>query len=82
MPFGLGAYSITAVYNGDAGDTSSSGTTDFIVGKAPTTTVGGPSVFSAASGRPLTLYGVVSVAAPGSGSPTGRRGARRWRAPA
>ena len=67
----MGTYAITAVYNGDSGDTPSSATTTFTVGPDATTTVAGPSTFSPVSGEPLSLNAIVAVKSPGSGTPTG-----------
>lgn len=71
VPFGIGNYAITAVYNGDAGDAPSAATTTFTVGPDRTTTIAGPSTFTPVARLAIALNAIVSVEAPGSGTPTG-----------
>lgn len=82
VPYGVGNYAITAVYNGDAGGAPSLGTTTFTVGPDATTTIAGPSNFAPFAGQSLVVNAIVSPRAPGAGTPSGtvtfRYGAASW----
>ena len=72
MYAGVGSHAITAIYSGDPnfmGSTSSLLTQT--VNPASTSTSVGSSVNPSVTGQPVTLTATVTVAAPGSGSPTG-----------
>ena len=71
VPLGMGTYTFTTMYNGDSGDTPSTGTTSFTVGKDATTTVAVPSTANPVRGQAVTLTAAVLVKGPGSGTPTG-----------
>ena len=68
----LGSHSITAVYGGDSTFTgSTSGVLVETVNKPNTTAVATSSLNSSIFGQSVTLTASVTVAAPGSGTPTG-----------
>ena len=68
----VGGHSITAVYNGDANNlTSTSSTLSQTVGKDSTSTTLGTSVNPSVFGQNVTFTATVSPVAPGAGTPTG-----------
>lgn len=68
----VGAHAITAVYEGDASDlTSSTDKLDLSVKQAETATLLAASVSPVSFGETETLTATVSVASPGAGTPTG-----------
>ena len=72
-PFAVGPHSITASYSGD-GNVNGSVTSTALaktVAKASTTTSTSAATTPSVAGKAVTLTAVVSVVAPGAGSPTG-----------
>ncbi len=63
--------SVTAVYNGSACFTTSTGSANATVNNAPTNTVLAVTPNPVTCGRPVTYCATVTTAAPGSGTPTG-----------
>ncbi|WP_432047399.1 Ig-like domain repeat protein [Streptomyces asiaticus] len=64
-------YTITAIYNGDNGYTSSAGTDTQTVNKAATTTTVASAPDPSVTGQTVTLTATVASALPGAGVPTG-----------
>jgi len=67
----VGAHTIVACYSGSLDFETSSGTLGYTVTKASTTVSLGSSANPSTFGDPVTFTAVVSVTAPGSGTPTG-----------
>jgi type IV secretory pathway VirB2 component (pilin) len=66
-----GAKTLTATYGGDTNFNGSSGTTPHTINKADTTTAVTSSLNPSIYGNAVTFTAVVSVVAPGAGTPTG-----------
>ena len=70
-PLGLGTYTFTTVYGGDAANLPSQGTLTFTVGPDATSIAVGPSDFAPVRGESVAINAIVSIRPPGAGAPTG-----------
>jgi hypothetical protein len=69
--FSPGSHSLTATYAGDTNHAGSSNTIQYQVNRASTSATLASSMNPSSSGQTVTFTAMVSVSAPGSGTPTG-----------